>query len=378
MAHDRAHDSERLLRARALAVKGRFGAEPNPLVGCVLDRNGRIVGEGWHAMYGGPHAEAMALARAGDDARGATAYVTLEPCSRHGKTPPCCDALIDAQVARVVYEREDPHEDGRGRAALAAAGIEVVGPRVEGGEADALLEMFAACATRARPWVILKWAMTLDGRIGSAPGEGGRITGARAAAFTHELRAHVDAVAVGVDTILVDDPRLTCRLAEGGGQGRPQPARVVFDSTLRLPPTARLFEDVDDAPVVVMTASSDEGARRLLESAGAQVVQVPGADGRANLATALGWLRDAGRERMLVEGGARVHGAFLRSGLADQVSALVAPRILGREDAPVAVQGSGILHLDDALPLREAQWRLLGDDLLVQGYVAASPGALSE
>ncbi len=377
MAHDRAHDSERLLRARALAVKGRFGAEPNPLVGCVLERGGRIVGEGWHAVYGGPHAEAMALAKAGDDARGATAYVTLEPCSRHGKTPPCCEALIAAGVARVVFQREDPNEDGRGRRALEAAGLEVLGPLDDENEADALLEVFMASATRARPWVILKWAMTLDGRIASAPGAGGRITGARAASFTHELRAHVDAVAVGVDTILVDDPRLTCRLAEGLPRGRPQPARVVFDSSLRMPPTARLFEDVDVAPVIVMTASSDEGARRLLEGAGARVVQVPGADGRANLATALAWLRDAGRERLLVEGGSRVNGAFLRTGLADQVTAFVAPRILGREDAPVAVQGSGILDLDHALPLRDAQWRRMGDDLLVQGYVGASPAAVS-
>ena len=211
--------------------------------------------------------------------------------------------------------------------------------------------------------------MTLDGRIASGPGLGGRVTGARAFAFTHELRAHVDAIAVGVETAIVDDPRMTSRLDGGLPPGRSQPMRVVFDSGLRLPPTARLVETIPEAPLVVMTASQEAAPRRMLEDAGARVVQVPGDDGRVDPRGALGWLADQGVDRLLVEGGARVHGAFLRAGLADQVSAFVAPRILGREDAPVAVQGSGIHDLEEALDLRDVQWRKLGDDLLVQGYV---------
>ena len=376
MVDETAHDQRRMERARALAAKGRFGVEPNPAVGCVIEKDGRVVGEGWHATYGGPHAEIVALERAGAAARGATVYVTLEPCSRHGKTPPCCEALAGAGVARVVVATADPNENGGGRAHLETAGIEVVGPE-ESASGDELLGPFLAAAGRPRPWTVLKWAMTLDGRIASGPGQGGRITGERARAFTHDLRAHVDAVAVGVDTVLIDDPRLTCRLADGLPDGRGQPRRVVLDSTLRIPPSARLFADVASAPVVVLTASTDVSARRGLEDVGAEVVQVPGEDGRVDLVDALGWLRAAGIERLLVEGGARVHGAFLRAGLADQVSAFVAPRILGREDAPVAVQGSGIPDLDRALALEQAQWRRLGDDLLVQGYVARAARSVS-
>ena len=352
------HDRTRLRRAIALAAKGRYGVEPNPVVGCVLESQGRIVGEGWHAAYGGPHAEVEALLRAGDAARGATAYVSLEPCSTVGKTGACALALAEAGVARVVFASRDPH----------------MGPDLEG-EGDRLLRDFLHAASRARPWVVLKWAMTLDGRIAPAIGRGGAITGARTLAFVHDLRAHVDAVIVGVATVLVDDPRLTSRLEGGMPHGRPQPCRVVLDSGLRTPPAARLLESAPDVPVVIFAV---EGAptdrRRALEARGARVREVRAEAGRVDLGEALRSLHEEGARRVLVEGGARVHGAFLRRGLADQVSAFVAPLVLGGDDAPAAVTGTGIGAMDDALRLEMPQWRRLGEDLLLQGFVPPLSG----
>lgn len=363
------HDLDRVRRAIALAAKGRFAVEPNPLVGCVLEKDGRVVGEGWHAAYGGPHAEVAALARAGDAARGATAYVSLEPCSLTLKTGACTVALAQAGVRRVVFASSDPNMPSEGLNTLRTAGVGVEGP-VLPEEGAPLLARFLPGLDRAQPWVVLKWAMSADGRIAPAVGRGGPISGARAHAFVHGIRAHVDAVAVGTETARIDDPRLTCRLEGGPPHGRPQPLRVVFDDALATPPTARLLDDAPDVPCLILTAVDDGDRHAALTAKGAEVAIVPPGEGGLDLQAALAFLRKRGVRRLLVEGGARLHGSFLRAGLADQVSAFVAPIVLGGEGAPSAVSGTGITAVDAAYRLTDTRWRKLGDDLLLEGYVA--------
>ena len=362
------HDLDRVRRAMALAQEGRFAVEPNPPVGCVLEKDGCIVGEGWHAAYGGPHAEVAALEKAGADARGATAYVSLEPCSRVLKTGACTVALAQAGVDRVVYAAADPNMDAAGLDRLRESGVEVTGPVLEE-EGAALLERFHRSLMLKRPWVALKWAMSLDGRIAPARGRGGRISGTRSQAHVHDLRGHADAVAVGVETVLVDDPRLTCRLEGGMPDGRAQPLRVVFDSSLRTPPTSVLLGDAPHVPVLVICVEADGGRRRALEGCGAEVAEVPAADGGVDLSAALSLLYERGVRRLLVEGGARVHGALIQAGLADQVHAYVAPIVLGGGDAPFAVTGTRVRDVSAALRLEEVQWRRLDDDQLLQGYL---------
>ncbi len=374
------HDVRLLRRAIALARKARFDVEPNPPVGCVLVRgDDGAVGEGWTAPWGGPHAEVVALRVAGERARGATAYVSLGPCGVEGKTPPCAAALIKAGVARVVVGAGDPNpaEAGAGLASLRAAGVVVdLAEGVLQREADELLDRFRRSLGRRRPWVVLKWAMSLDGRIAAARGAGGPISGPKARRLVHGWRAHSDAVAVGIETARIDDPSLTCRLADGPPHGRPQPRRVVFDSALRLPLDAAMVRTAAEAPTLVVCGEEAPQPRRVaLESAGCTVLPVPVADGRIDLGAALDTLRVHGVRRLLVEGGARIHGAFLKAGLADQISAIVAPRILGGAHAVPAVEGSGIDTADAMRELEEVMWRRVGDDLLMRGYVTSSVGA---
>jgi len=365
------HDYATLARAIALARKGRFAVEPNPPVGCVIEQQLTVVGEGWHKAYGGPHAEIEALRLAGERARGATAYVSLEPCSHSGKTPPCTDALIAAGVKRVVYGVQDPNPEvaGRGVERLRAAGIQVDGPLHED-DARALLTRFEAALDAPRPWVVSKWAMSLDGSIAPRRGVGGAISGRKAQLITHELRGRVDAIAVGIGTVLADDPQLTCRLVGGPPDGREQPMRVVFDSELETPVTSRMLRDARTGPVVIVAGEGAEPARHdLLEAAGCEVWKMAANGNALDLAAVLRALRTRGIKRMLVEGGSRIHGSFLQAGLVDQVTAFVAPRILGGSDAVPAVRDSGFDDIETAPVLEELMWRKVGDDLMLQGYV---------
>ncbi len=367
------HDLQRLKRAVALARKGFFGVEPNPPVGCVIERDGDgIVGEGWHADFGGPHAEVAALRLAAGSAKGATAYVSLAPCGRHGKTPPCADALLDAGITRVVYAAGDPNpdEDGYGVERLRRAGIAVEGP-VEGVAAESVLARFHGSLARTNtPWTVCKWAMSIDGRIAPARGAGGAVSGTKARRLTHHWRAHADAVAVGVGTVLADDPLLTCRLEGGLPNGRAPAKRVVFDPALRTPVDGRLVLDATSSPVWILGLGDAPAERRdALEAAGCRVFEIPGAADELDLAAALAVLREHGVQRLLVEGGARIHGAFFRAGLVDQVAAFVAPQVFGGPTAVPAVEDSGIASVGEALRLEEVMWRRIGDDLLMQGYV---------
>ncbi len=363
------HDHATMARAIALARKGRFAVEPNPPVGCVIEQDQTVVGEGWHKGYAGPHAEIEALTLAGESAHGATAYVSLEPCNHDGKTPPCVDALIAAKVERVVYGTRDPNpEAADGIERLVAAGIQVDGPLLEA-DARALLARFVASLESARPWIIGKWAMSLDGSIAPRRGGGGAISGRRAQLVTHDLRGRVDAIAVGIGTVLADDPLLTCRL-EGGPAGGAQPMRVVFDPLLHTPLSARLVRDARSSSVVIVCGERVDDARRdALEAAGCETWVMAVDDDALDLDAVTRALRTRGVRRMLVEGGARIHGAFLRAGLVDQVTAFVAPRILGGIEAVPAVVDSGFDDLESAPVLEEVMWRKVGDDLMLQGYV---------
>jgi diaminohydroxyphosphoribosylaminopyrimidine deaminase/5-amino-6-(5-phosphoribosylamino)uracil reductase len=320
-----AGDAAHMARALELARRGLWTTDPNPRVGCVLVNDGRVIGEGWHERAGGPHAEAMALAAAGPLARGATAYVTLEPCCHHGRTPPCADALIAAGVARVVYAMQDPNPRvaGGGAARLAAAGIAVEGGLLEH-DARELNPGFVARMTRGRPWVTVKLAASLDGGTALPGGESRWITGEAAREDVQRLRARSSAVMTGSGTVIADDPRLDVRL-EGAGR---QPLRVVLDSRLRTPPTARILAPPGQA--LILCTALDESRAAALRAAGAEVQALPGAAGSVDLTAALELLAAREVNELLVECGAGLAGALLAAGRVDELMLYLAPTLLGR------------------------------------------------
>lgn len=318
-------DHEWMRRALELAPRGWGRTAPNPMVGCVIVRDGQLVGEGWHREYGGPHAEVEAFRQAGEAARGATAYVTLEPCSHHGKTPPCTEALIATGITRVVFAASDPNSKAAGGAdVLRAAGIEVAGGVEERAARDQNAVFFYAHSAEgdARPFVALKLALSADARIADRDGGSVWITGEEARAETHRLRAGFDAVAVGIGTALADDPQLTVR---GSIIPRIAPARVVFDRALRLPPASTLVRTAAQAPVIAVTSVDAPAERQAaLEAAGVRVMRAP--DG---IAEGLQTLRQAGIRSMFVEGGATLAGALLAANAVDRLYLFYAPVFLG-------------------------------------------------
>ncbi|HEX8905355.1 MAG TPA: bifunctional diaminohydroxyphosphoribosylaminopyrimidine deaminase/5-amino-6-(5-phosphoribosylamino)uracil reductase RibD [Longimicrobiaceae bacterium] len=343
----RPHDREWMRRALELAPRGWGRVAPNPMVGCVIVRDGAVVGEGWHAEYGQPHAEVEALRQAGDAARGATAYVTLEPCSHWGKTPPCTDALTAAGVRRVVFAAHDPNPKAAGGGeVLRAAGIDVAGGVEEQAARDGNAVFFHAHspAGERRPFVALKLALSLDARIADRERRSVWITGEEARAETHRLRAGFDGVAVGIGTALADDPQLTAR---GSIIPRIPPARVVLDRALRLPLDSNLVRTAGEAPVIaVAEEGAPEDRRSELEAAGVRVL-IAGAGLERTLET----LRRAGVRSMFVEGGAGVAGALLRGGFVDRLYLFYAPVFLG----PGALSPFAAL---ESPPIAEApRWR---------------------
>jgi diaminohydroxyphosphoribosylaminopyrimidine deaminase / 5-amino-6-(5-phosphoribosylamino)uracil reductase len=339
-------------RALRLAERGEGETNPNPMVGCVVVRRGRVVGEGYHRRAGGPHAEVLALARAGSRARGATLYVTLEPCSHSGRTPPCAPRVAGAGVSRVVAAMRDPDPrvSGRGLASLRRAGVEVVAGVLEG-EARALNERFVGAARMWRPFVLLKAAMTLDARIATATGESKWITSPRNRRAARRLRRLFDGVLVGIGTVLSDDPLLL-----------PEPRvrrpfhRLVLDARLRIPEKSRLVRSAAEAPLWVLTGARVTAAQRRLESLGVTVLNVPGsASGLLPLPRVLRRLRERGITSIMVEGGSAVLGAFLREELFDQLALFRAPILLGGRRGLPAFGGPDPLRLGDAVRVRRGQ-----------------------
>ena len=356
-------------RALDLAERGRYSVSPNPMVGAVLVRGGRSVGEGWHRRAGGPHAEVAALAQAGARARGATLYVTLEPCAHTGRTPPCADAIAAAGVSRVVAAARDPNPlvRGRGMRALRRAGVVVSWSRDDhAARAERQNEKFRTWVAVRRPFVLAKWAATLDGKIATAAGESRWITGALARQESLALREEFDAILVGAGTVLADDPRLTRRL--GWNRATPH-RRVVLDGRLRVPPTARVFRDPATTIVATARPAGDRRARALSER-GVAVWSLPGsAPGAVSLPRLLRRLADEGVTGLIVEGGATTLWEFFRAGLVDRVAVFVAPRILGGRAAPGGVGGTGF-GLRQAPRLSDVAWKPVGGDLLVTGRVS--------
>ncbi len=357
-------DLTHMRSALALARRGLGNTWPNPSVGCVVVQDGRVVGRAVTAPGGRPHAEPAALAMAGGAARGATVYVTLEPCCHHGRTPPCTDALIAAGVARVVIAAHDPDPrvNGQGVARLRAAGIAVD----EGVLADAAGEILAGFhqrVTTGRPLVTLKLASTLDGRIATRGGESRWITGPAARRAAHALRGRHDAVLVGVGTVMADDPDLTCRLPGF----RPTPiVRVVADSHLRTPLTARLVASARETPTWMLIRHGTDAARRHAFAAlGIRLIEVAGAEAGVDLQAGLMALGTAGITRLLVEGGAQVAAALLRSGLVDRIAWFHAPAVMGGDAWP-AVQAFGIDRLDAMPRFARQHATQLGEDMLTE------------
>jgi diaminohydroxyphosphoribosylaminopyrimidine deaminase/5-amino-6-(5-phosphoribosylamino)uracil reductase len=366
---DRAH----LRRAAGLAAGSALDVLPDPPVGCVLvDPSGRVVGEGFHRAYGGPHAEAEALAAAGASARGATAYVTLEPCQGGAgkRTPPCAAALRDAGVAAVVHAAVDPsaQASGSGPALLRAAGIEVRAAALP--EAEVLLAPWRAALDDPFPWTVAKWAMSLDGRTADAWGGARWISGKESREWSHLLRARVDAVVVGSRTAALDDPDLRPRPSVGF-EGRP-PLRVVVDGALRLPPGGKLASTAREGPVLVAAGTrAPAGRRAALAKRGVEVREYPGAGGGVDLGALFRDLRARGARRVLLEGGSGLHAAALRAGLVRQAAVFVAPAILGGRNAPGGVGGEeGLRTAAGPLRLRDVRVTRCGEDVLVEGFVA--------
>ena len=349
--------------ALGLARRGLGRVWPNPSVGCVIVAGGRVVGRAHTRPGGRPHAETEALAMAGAAARGATVYVTLEPCAHHGKTPPCAEALIAAGVGRVVsaLRDPDPRVAGRGIALLRQAGIAVT-ERPRAADPRAVTARFLSRIERGRPLVTLKLASTLDGRIATHRGERRWITGSPARMMVHRLRAESDAVAVGSGTALIDDPDLTCRLP---GLTRRSPVRVVIDGRLRLPLTHRLAATARAVPTWVVTLEGGDPCRaQAFAAAGLELFECPAAaDGSVDLGAALAALGRAGLTRLLVEGGAKLAAALVRANLVDRVIWFRAPRLIGG-DGLAALTGFGVDHLSQTPHFQRIALVPVGDDVM--------------
>ena len=351
-------DSEWMAQALRLAEQGLYTTSPNPRVGCVLVRDGRVVGEGWHERAGEPHAEVHALRAAGDASRGATAYVTLEPCSHFGQTPPCADALVNALVARVVVAMQDPNPQvaGQGIAKLRGAGIEVECGLMEAAACELNIGFFTRM-TRGMSWVRSKIAASIDGRTALANGQSKWITGAAARQDVQHWRARSCVVLTGIGTVLADDPQLNVReLATTR-----QPLRAVVDSGLRMPPNAQMLRD---GGVVIYTVAQDAKKIAALEQAGARVVVLPQVNGQVDLASVLRDLAVRGCNEILVEAGSKLNGTLLQAGLVDELVLYLAPQMLG-DMARGMAQMEELTSLDQRINLEWHDVRHVGKDLRI-------------
>ncbi len=351
--------------ALELASRGLGTTAPNPSVGCILVKNGVVIGRGWTQPGGRPHAEAEALSVAGDNARGATAYVTLEPCCHQGKTPPCTDALIAAGITRVVVATSDPDDrvDGGGLAALEDAGIEVMTGVLED-KARLSHAGFFKAKSHGLPFIALKSATSLDGRIALKTGESQWITGEVSRRYSHYLRSTHDAIVVGSGTVVADNPSLTCRLPGYEGQARFQPVRVVLDRRLRIDPGCTLVQTAHETPTwVVTSATADADKIEALERYGVLVLTAADPSDYAFARAAASVLAERGLTRVLVEGGGQVAASFLHDGLIDRIYAIRAPMMIGGDGKP-AMAGLELAHLSDAPRFHRVETRYFGADIL--------------
>lgn len=366
-------------RAIELAKQGTGWTAPNPLVGAVVVKNGRVIGEGYHRKYGELHAERNALAACTEDPAGATLYVTLEPCCHYGKTPPCTEIIIEKKIAKVVIGSRDPNQKvaGKGARILREHGIEVVEDYMR--EAcDALNPVFFHYITTKMPYVVLKFAMTLDGKIATRTGASKWITGEAARNHVHQLRGRYAGILAGIGTVLADDPMLNCRI-----DGAHQPLRIILDSHLRIPMGSRLVRSAKEYPLLIVcnesTRDREEGTNRIqkLEEAGAKVWTLPEKNGHPDLNVLMQRLGEEKIDSVLIEGGGTVNEAVLKAHIVHHVYAYIAPKIFGGEDAKTPVEGSGIRLPQECANLRLAKITVLLNDMLleydVEGETECSP-----
>jgi diaminohydroxyphosphoribosylaminopyrimidine deaminase / 5-amino-6-(5-phosphoribosylamino)uracil reductase len=359
-------DAIYMQRALELARLGQGGVEPNPMVGCVIVRDGQIVGEGHHQQYGGPHAEVHALAAAGEAARGATLYVSLEPCCHHGQTPPCTEAILAAGVVRVVAAMRDPFPlvDGQGIANLQAAGIDVSFGLCEA-EARELNAPFLKLVTQSCPWFIAKWAMTLDGRVATRAGDSQWISSEASRAIVHNLRGRVDAIMIGRGTALADDPRLTAR-----PPGLRVPVRIIMDTHAQLPLESQLVRTANEfETLVAVSIEADRAKCRALAQAGCEVFALAASTPEERLQEFVEELAGRQLTNILVEGGPTLLGSMFDAGLIDEVHAFIAPKLIGGTFAKGPVAGVGRALIDEAAKLRNLETRQIGDDIYITGRI---------
>ena len=356
-------DIEYMRRALRLAERGRGRTSPNPMVGCVIVREGKVIGEGWHERAGAPHAEVNAVhVCPGGDIEGATVYVTLEPCAHQGRTGPCAAFLAERHPLRVVAAMVDPNPlvAGRGLARLEAAGVAVECGVLEA-EARRLNEIFIKHITTGLPFVLAKCAMTLDGKIATRTGHSQWVSGAEARRRTHEMRDSLDAIMVGSRTVMLDDPSLTTRLDKCGGR---DPVRIVLDSGEYLDSDRRVFRQESGAPTWVVTSSSAEYPQA------DEVIRLGAGPGGVDMRKLMQILGERGITSLLIEGGGTTLASAFEAGVVDKVCFFIAPKIVGGRDAVSPVEGEGVALMDDAIMLRDMRCAAVGDDLMVEAYVA--------
>ncbi|MDA0691773.1 MAG: bifunctional diaminohydroxyphosphoribosylaminopyrimidine deaminase/5-amino-6-(5-phosphoribosylamino)uracil reductase RibD [Nitrospinae bacterium] len=358
-----------MARALELARKGAGRTSPNPMVGAVIIKNGRVVGEGYHKKAGFPHGEIEALKKAGSQANGADLYVNLEPCCHFGKTPPCTDAIIAAGIRKVIVGMSDPNKlvRGKGFRKLRQKGIEVV-TGVLGQECTRLNEVFVKYICTHRPFVILKTAVSLDGKIATSSGQSQWITGAKARQRVHQIRNEVDAIVAGAGTIVADNPLLTTRL--GKKSNVKHPVRVVLDNENLVPLNANVFKNTDSQRVFYIAGKNISVSRKkALIQKGVEVLSLKEKKGKVDLQHLMQTLGEKELTSVLIEGGGEVNASFLEAGLVDKVMVFVAPILIGGRDAPGPVGGNGISRLADALKIKNMTVSSIGNDWLLEGYL---------
>jgi len=360
-------DSDTLFMRRALelAKRGEGLVEPNPMVGCVIVRNGTVSGEGFHAKFGGPHAEVEAIRAADGDTIGATCYVTLEPCSHHGKTPPCTKAVLAAGFKRLVVAMRDPHPqvNGRGLQILREAGLEVIEGVLED-EARSLNAPYLTRIEKNRPWIIAKWAMTLDGRLASRTGSSQWISNAASREIVHRLRSRMDAILIGSQTALRDDPLLTVRLSEGTRQ----PQRIVFDSKAQTPLDGQLVRTAKEVPVLIVVGPDTPRVTEL-EKAGCEILHADVRDYRERFERLFEHLVQRGITNLLVEGGGGLFGALFDLRLIDEVHAFIAPKLIGGDTAVAPIGGIGLAAMPSAAKIDAPEICIVDGDVYMHGRV---------
>lgn len=361
------NDSDYMLIALQMARGTAGQTSPNPMVGAVVVNNGEIAGMGAHLKAGEPHAEVHALRMAGEKARGATIYVTLEPCSHHGRTPPCVEAILDAGISRVVIATLDPNPlvAGRGVARLREAGVKVTAG-VREAEARKLNEIFFHYITTGRPFVTVKTASTLDGKIASETGHSRWITGSESREQVHQLRRQYDAILVGANTVIADDPALTARYK--GVEAGKQPVRIILDSRLRIPLHSRVVTDGKAPTWIYTTSDASAEKREALERQGVKVIALEQGE-QVPIGPLLASLGEQGITSLLVEGGAAVNGSFLRAQAIDKIISYISLKLIGGAAAPTAFGGNGIASMNDAVHLRDVELELVNEaDVRISGY----------